>query len=51
MEEEPVPVGTCVVATGEALPVTQTVAEPVVEEEPQADTVTDTVAQPLGVRD
>ena len=45
------PVGTCVVATGEALPVTQTVAEPVVEEEPQADTVTDTVAQPLGVRD
>ena len=51
MEEEPVRVGTCVVATGEALLVTQTVTEPVADVEPQADTVADTVAQPLGVGD
>ena len=51
VDEEPVRVGTCVVATGEALLVTQTVAEPVADVEPQADTVADTVAQPLGVGD
>jgi hypothetical protein len=49
--EEPVPVGTCEVATGEALAVTQTVAEPLADEEAHDEAVTDTLPEPLGVGD
>ena len=49
--EEPVPVGTCEVAAGEALPVTLTVAEPLADEEAHDETVTDTLPEPLGEED
>ena len=49
--EEPVPVGACEVATGEALPVTLTVAEPMADEEAHDETVTDTQPEPLGEGD
>jgi hypothetical protein len=49
--EEPVPVGTCEVAAGEALQVTLTVAEPLADEEAHDETVTDTLPEPLGEGD
>ena len=49
--EELVPEETWDVATGEALLVTQTVTEPLADEEAHDETVTDTQPEPLGVGD
>ena len=43
--------GTCEVAAGEALPVTQTVAEPLADVEAHDEAVTDTLPEPLGEGD